>query len=58
MEDIQIWSIDGTQVAQLEPSSQLESELLLENILVSNPNLLMGDLTLVGRQTPTEGGST
>ena len=56
MEDIQIWSIDGTQVAQLEPSSQLESELLLENILVSNPNLLMGDLTLVGRQTPTEGG--
>ena len=56
MEDIQIWSIDGTQVVQLEPSSQMESELLLENILVSNPNLLMEDLSLVGRQTPTEGG--
>ena len=56
MEDIQIWSIDGTQVTQLEPSNQMESELLLENILVSNPSLLMEDLILVGRQTPTEGG--
>ncbi len=56
MEDIQIWSIDGSQVAQLEPSNQMESELLLEEVLVSNPGLLMEGLILVGRQTPTEGG--
>ena len=56
MEDIQIWSIDGTQVAQLAPSDQMESEHLLEEVLVSNPALLMDDLRLVGRQTPTEGG--
>ncbi len=56
MEDIQIWSIDGSQAAQLEPSSQMESELLLEEVLVSNPGLLMESLILVGRQTPTGGG--
>ena len=56
MEDIQIWSIDGSQVSQLEPSSRMESERLLEETLVSNQGLLLEDLTLVGRQTPTEGG--
>ena len=56
MEDIQIWSIDGTQTAQLETSNRMESEQLLEEILVKNPDLLMEGLTLVGRQTPTEGG--
>ena len=56
MEDIQIWSIDGTQVAQLSPSNQMESEHLLEETLVDNPDLLMEGLTLVGRQTPTQGG--
>ena len=56
MEDIQIWTIDNTQVAQLEPSNQMESEQLLEEILVKSPDLLMEGLKLVGRQTPTEGG--
>ena len=56
MEDIQIWSIDGSQVSQLELSGRMESEQLLEETLVSNPGLLLEDLTLVGRQTPTEGG--
>ncbi len=56
MEDIQIWAIDDSQVTQLMPSNQMESELLLESILVSNPSLLMDDLVFVGRQTPTEGG--
>ena len=56
MEDIQIWALDDSQVAQLETSDRMESEQLLEEILVKNPDLLMEDLTLVGRQTPTEGG--
>ena len=56
MEDIQIWSLDDSQVMQLVPSNRMESELLLEEILVKNPDLLMEGLTLVGRQTPTEGG--
>ena len=56
MEDIQIWSIDGKQAAQLETSNRMESEHLLEETLVNNPGLLLEDLTLVGRQTPTEGG--
>ncbi len=34
----------------------MESEELLENVLVKNPGLLLDNLTLVGRQTPTEGG--
>ena len=56
MEDIQIWSIDGNQATELNQANQMESENLLEDILVSNPGLLMEDLILVGRQTPTEGG--
>ncbi len=56
MEDIQIWSIDGSQVSQLDSSSRMESELLLEETLVSNPGLLLEGMTLVGRQTPTQGG--
>ena len=56
MEDIQIWALDGKQAAELSQANQMESENLLEDILVNNPRLLMDDLTLVGRQTPTEGG--
>ena len=56
MEDIQIWTLDDSQVAQLDTSNRMESEQLLEEILVKNPDLLMEGLTLVGRQTPTEGG--
>lgn len=56
MEDIQIWALDGSQAAQLETSNRMESEQLLEETLVNNPDLLMEGLTLAGRQTPTEGG--
>ncbi len=56
MEDIQIWSINGKQAVELNQASQMESENLLEDVLASNPSLLMEDLMLVGRQTPTEGG--
>ena len=56
MEDIKLWELDGTQAKSLDLNSRLESEGLLEDTLVKNPGLLMDDLTLVGRQTPTEGG--
>ena len=56
MEEVQIWSLDGSDAKQLKTTGQLESESGLEDILVKNPDLLMEDLTLVGRQTPTEGG--
>ena len=56
MEEIRFWSIDGKQATELKPANQMESEAFLEDILVNNPGLLLEDLTLVGRQTPTEGG--
>lgn len=56
LEDIQIWSINGNEATELNQASQMESENLLENVLVNNPSLLMDDLILVGRQTPTDSG--
>ena len=56
MEDIKLWELDGTQAKPLATNSQLASERRLEDILVANPNLLIEGMTLVGRQTPTEGG--
>ncbi len=55
MEDIKLWELDGSQAAPLKSNNQLESEHLLEETLVKNPKLLMEELTLVGRQTPTAG---
>lgn len=56
-DELQIWALDGageaTQVAQ---TNRAESELALEETLVKNPEMLMPDLELVGRQTPTDGG--
>ena len=56
MEDIKLWELDGSQATPLGPNNQLESEELLEDTLVKNPNLLIDGLTLVGRQMLTEGG--
>ncbi len=56
MEDIKLWTLDGTRTTPLSPNSRLESESLLEDTLVENPSLLMDGMTLIGRQTPTEGG--
>ena len=56
MEDIKLWELDGSQATPLDSNNQLESEQGLEDTLVENPDLLMEGLTLVGRQTPTEGG--
>ena len=56
MEEIKIWAIDGSEVTEVQRTNQTESEQWLEDNLVSKPELLIPGLTLVGRQTQTEGG--
>lgn len=56
MDEIKIWTIDGSDVQEIQPTSQTKSERWLEDNIVSKPELLMPGLTLVGRQTQTEGG--
>ena len=56
MEDIKIWTLDGSKATPLDAVSEVESEWDLEGTLVNNPGLLMDGLALVGRQTSTEGG--
>ena len=56
MDEIKIWTIDGSDVQEIQPTRQTESEQWLEENIVSKPELLMPGLTLVGRQTQTEGG--
>ena len=57
MDEVKIWSIEDTaKVEELKAKGQMGTEWSLEDTLVKNPSLLMPGLTLVGRQTPTEGG--
>ena len=56
MDEIKIWTIAGSQASPVQPTNRMDSERHLEEILVENPELLMPGLTLVGRQTQTEGG--
>ena len=60
MQKIKLWSVESsgstrnaTAVVDIDAT---ETELQLENLLVNSPDLLMDNLTLVGRQLPTEGG--
>ena len=59
-DEIKIWALDGSfeanKVTELEPTNRTETEQILEDTLVANPEMLMPGLTLVGRQTPTAGG--
>lgn len=57
MEEVKMWVIEGAQVAPLAPAGRMENERLLEETLVKSPDLLMEGVTLVGRQTPTDGGA-
>ena len=58
MEEIKIWAIeDPSEVVPLTPKGQVDTEALLEETLVKNPQLLIPGLRLVGRQTPTAGGA-
>ena len=56
--DIGMWEIDRASRAgtKLGPAEQVETEEVLEDVLVENPNMLMQGLTLVGRQVPVETG--
>ena len=58
MEEIKIWAIEDTpEVVPLEPKGQVDTESLLEETLVKNPQLLIPGLRLIGRQTPMGGGA-
>ena len=56
MDEIKLWALQGERASRVQPSSAMDSELRLEEILVKNPEMLIPDLTLVGRQTATDGG--
>ena len=56
-DELQIWALDSAgEVTLVEPTNRTHTENLLEDALVDNPDMLMPDLELVGRQTPTAGG--
>ena len=56
--DIGIWEIDRASRAgtKLGLTERVETEEMLEAVLVANPDMLMRGLTLVGRQVPVETG--
>lgn len=57
MDEFKIWALgNDSETEPLESKSHADSEGLLEEAIVKNPNLLEEDLTLIGRQTPTDGG--
>ncbi len=57
MDEVKIWALDGdSSVVPLASKGQTDTESLLEETLVRNPDLLIPGLRLVGRQTPTDGG--
>ena len=56
MDEVKIWALDTNTAVPLESKGQMDTEWSLEDTLVKNSGLLMPGLTLIGRQTPTEGG--
>ena len=56
--DIGIWEIDRASRAgtKLGLTERVETEEMLEAVLVANPDMLMRGLTLVGRQVPVATG--
>jgi hypothetical protein len=60
METINIWKVTpGSQVGKaevVEPVGETDTERLLEDVLTISPELLLPDLSLVGRQVETPGG--
>lgn len=58
-DEIRIWAMDGSSddAKPVSPTDQIEKEEYLENVLVTNPDMLMPGLSLVGRQLPTENGA-
>ena len=56
MDEIKIWTLDGEAASPVQSAAGMDSEERLEEILVKNPEMLIPGLTLVGRQTATDGG--
>lgn len=50
--DIGIWKIEreSSKATELEPADRIETEKMLEDVAVSNPNMLERGLALIGRQ--------
>lgn len=57
--NIGIWEIDceSHSSTKLDPTDQVDTEEMLEDILAANPRMLMDGLTLVGRQVPVATGT-
>ena len=56
-EELKMWTVGGDgDAAPVEQARRIETENLLEDTLVKNPDMLMPGLKLVGRQMPTVGG--
>lgn len=61
MEEIKLWALENDGANNLNAVSvdaltQMEAESQLEGLLVKNPEMLMPNLQLVGRQNPTISG--
>lgn len=56
MDEVKIWALEDSGVVELERAEKTQTEKTLEDTLVANPDLLEENLTLVGRQTRTQGG--
>ena len=56
--DIGIWTIDQERRGgrKLDVTDRFETEEMLEDVLVKNPDMLMRGLTLIGRQVPVGSG--
>ena len=55
---IKLWAIGGSadEITSIEPKEETDTEMLLEDALVKRPDMLLRDLSLVGRQTTTDAG--
>lgn len=56
-DEIRLWAMDGAGgAAPLDPAARTDTERLLEDTLVRNPDMLLPGLLVVGRQNRTAGG--
>lgn len=57
MQRIKLWHLNADHnPEEVEEVVNIESEALLEDVIVNNPDILIPGLRIVGRQNPTEGG--
>ena len=57
MEEVKVWLVEDDQAKPLDAAGKMEAEKQLETILVKDPSILMKGLSLIGRQTPAQGGN-